>query len=432
MKLWQKNIPANDKITDFTVGKDRDFDLHLAAYDCQASIAHTQMLGKIGILAEQEAQAIVEVLKELKSQAENSKFVIEDSFEDMHSKIEFTLTEKLGDIGKKIHTARSRNDQILVAMHLYLKEEIAVIKKMTYDFFMLLIKLSDQHKDKLLPGYTHFQVAMPSSFGLWFSAYAESLIDDIVLLNAAKKIVDQNPLGSAAGFGSSFPIDRKATTESLNFSDLKYNVIAAQMSRGKAEKTTAFAIASLSANLSKMANDICLYMSQEHNFISFPEDLTTGSSIMPHKKNPDVFELIRGKSNILQGLPNQLILLTTNLPSGYHREMQLAKGLIIEGIEDIKACLDIFNYSLKEIKIREKILEDPKYKYVFSVDTLNEWVKKGMPFRDAYKKMGEAINKGDYQPKKELDHTHLGSLGNLALDEIQTKMEQALKSGSNV
>ena len=432
MKLWQKNTPANDKINDFTVGKDRDFDQHLASYDCQASIAHTQMLGKIGVLTEQEAQAIVEVLEDLKSQAENSKFVIEDSFEDMHSKIEFILTEKLGDLGKKIHTARSRNDQVLVAMHLYLKEEIAVIKTMIYDFFKLLMKLSKQHKDKLLPGYTHFQVAMPSSFGLWFSAYAESLIDDVTLLNAARKIVDQNPLGSAAGFGSSFPIDRKATTESMNFRDLKYNVIAAQMSRGKAEKITAFAIASLSANLSKMANDICLYMSQEHNFISFPEDLTTGSSIMPHKKNPDVFELIRGKSNMLQGLPNQLILLTSNLPSGYHREMQLTKGLIIEGIEDVKACLDIFNFSLKKIQIREKILEDPKYKYVFSVDTLNEWVKEGMPFRDAYKKMGEAINKGDYQPKKELDHTHLGSLGNLALDEIQTKMEQALKSGSNV
>ena len=432
MKLWQKNTPANDKINDFTVGKDRDFDQHLASYDCQASIAHTQMLDKIGVLTEQEAQAIVEVLEDLKSQAENSKFVIEDSFEDMHSKIEFILTEKLGDLGKKIHTARSRNDQVLVAMHLYLKEEIAVIKTMIYEFFKLLMKLSKQHKDKLLPGYTHFQVAMPSSFGLWFSAYAESLIDDVTLLNAARKIVDQNPLGSAAGFGSSFPIDRKATTESLNFRDLKYNVIAAQMSRGKAEKITAFAIASLSANLSKMANDICLYMSQEHNFISFPEDLTTGSSIMPHKKNPDVFELIRGKSNMLQGLPNQLILLTSNLPSGYHREIQLSKGLIIEGIEDIKACLDIFNFSLKKIQIREKILEDPKYKYVFSVDTLNEWVKEGMPFRDAYKKMGEAINKGDYQPKKDLDHTHLGSLGNLALDEIQTKMEQALKSGSNV
>jgi argininosuccinate lyase len=313
-------------------------------------------------------------------------------------------------------------------MQLYLKQEISVIKSMTYDFFKLLIKLTKQHKDKLLPGYTHFQVAMPSSFGLWFSAYAESLIDDVTLLNAAQKIVDQNPLGSAAGFGSSFPIDRKSTTKSLNFGDLKYNVIAAQMSRGKAEKTTAFAMASLSANLSKMANDICLYMGQEHNFVSFPDRLTTGSSIMPHKKNPDVFELIRGKSNILQGLPNQLALLTSNLPSGYHRELQLAKGLIIDGIEDIKACLDIFTFSLKEIQIREDILEDPKYQYIFSVDTLNEWVKEGMPFRDAYKKMGEAINKGDYHPKRTLDHTHLGSLGNLALDEIQTKMEQALNS----
>ena len=428
MKLWQKNTPAHKKIDHFTVGTDRAYDLHLAAYDCQASIAHAQMLYQIGILTEYETQAIVNVLKELKIQAENSKFVIDDNFEDMHSKIEFVLTEKLGDLGKKIHTARSRNDQVLVAMQLYLKQEISVIKSMTYDFFKLLIKLTKQHKDKLLPGYTHFQVAMPSSFGLWFSAYAESLIDDVTLLNAAKKIVDQNPLGSAAGFGSSFPIDRKSTTKSLNFGDLKYNVIAAQMSRGKAEKTTAFAMASLSANLSKMANDICLYMGQEHNFVSFPDRLTTGSSIMPHKKNPDVFELIRGKSNIIQGLPNQLALLTSNLPSGYHRELQLAKGLIIDGIEDIKACLDIFTFSLKEIQIREDILEDPKYQYVFSVDTLNEWVKEGMPFRDAYKKMGEAINKGDYHPKKTLDHTHLGSLGNLALDEIQTKMEQALNS----
>ncbi len=428
MKLWQKNTPANEKILDFTVGKDRDFDLHLAAYDCQASIAHAQMLNQIGILTEQETEAIVTILKELKIKAENSKFVIEDTFEDMHSKIEFVLTEKLGDFGKKIHTARSRNDQVLVALHLYLKEEISAIKTLTYNFFKLLIKLAEQHKDKLLPGYTHFQVAMPSSFGLWFSAYAESLIDDVTLLNAAHKIVDQNPLGSAAGFGSSFPIDRKATTESLNFGDLKYNVIAAQMSRGRAEKTTAFALASLSSNLSKFANDICSYMSQEHNFINFPIELTTGSSIMPHKKNPDVFELIRGKSNMLQGLTNQLILLTSNLPSGYHREMQLAKGLIIEGIEDLKACLDIFTFSLKEIQIREDILEDPKYQYVFSVDTLNEWVKQGMPFRDAYKKMGEAIEKGNYHPKREIDHTHLGSLGNLALDKIQTKMKQALNS----
>lgn len=428
MKLWQKNTPAHEKIDHFTVGKDRAYDLHLAAYDCQASIAHAQMLGQIGILTEQQTKELSGVLKELKTEAENGKFVIEDSFEDMHSKIEFVLTEKLGDLGKKIHTARSRNDQVLVAIHLYLKQEISEIKSMTYDFFKLLMTLAELHKDKLLPGYTHFQVAMPSSFGLWFSAYAESLIDDISILNAAQKIVDQNPLGSAAGFGSSFPIDRKSTTESLDFGDLKYNVIAAQMSRGKAEKTTASAMASIAATLAKMAYDICLYMGQEHNFVSFPEELTTGSSIMPHKKNPDVFELIRGKCNMLQGLPNQLVLLTSNLPSGYHREMQLAKGPIIEGIEDLKACLDMFTFSLKEIQIRKDILEDPKYQYVFSVDTLNEWVKQGMPFRDAYKKMGEAINEGNYQPKKALEHTHLGSLGNLALGAIQTKMEQVLNS----
>lgn len=428
MKLWQKNTPAHEKIDHFTVGKDRAYDLHLAAYDCQASIAHVQMLGQIGILTEQQTKELSGVLKELKTEAENGNFVIEDSFEDMHSKIEFVLTEKLGDLGKKIHTARSRNDQVLVAIHLYLKQEISEIKSMTYDFFKLLMTLAELHKDKLLPGYTHFQVAMPSSFGLWFSAYAESLIDDISILNAAQKIVDQNPLGSAAGFGSSFPIDRKSTTESLDFGDLKYNVIAAQMSRGKAEKTTASAMASIAATLAKMAYDICLYMGQEHNFVSFPEELTTGSSIMPHKKNPDVFELIRGKCNMLQGLPNQLVLLTSNLPSGYHREMQLAKGPIIEGIEDLKACLDMFTFSLKEIQIRKDILEDPKYQYVFSVDTLNEWVKQGMPFRDAYKKMGEAINEGNYQPKKALEHTHLGSLGNLALGAIQTKMEQVLNS----
>ena len=290
------------------------------------------------------------------------------------------LTEKLGVLGKKIHTARSRNDQILAALHLYLKAEIKTLKGLTHEFFKLLMDLAEQHKDKLLPGYTHFQVAMPSSFGLWFSAYAESLIDDVTLLNAAHKIVDQNPLGSAAGYGSSFPIDRKATTYQLEFTDLKYNVIAAQMSRGKAEKTSATAMAGIASTLSKLAMDICLYMGQEHNFITFPEALTTGSSIMPHKKNPDVFELIRGKCNLIEGLPNQLGLLITNLPSGYHREMQLAKGPMIEAIENLKACLDLFTFSLKEIKVKEDILEDPKYQYVFSVDTLNEWVKEGMPF----------------------------------------------------
>ncbi|MDA0201303.1 MAG: argininosuccinate lyase [Bacteroidetes bacterium] len=427
MKLWQKNQAPHEKIDQFTVGKDRAYDLYLAAYDCQASIAHAQMLAKIGIITQQEAHLLVSVLDDLKTDAENGNFVIETEFEDMHSKIEYVLTQKLGDLGKKIHTARSRNDQVLVALHLYLKSEIETIKELTHSFFKLLMDLADQHKDHYLPGYTHFQVAMPSSFGLWFSAYAESLIDDVTLLNAAHKIVDQNPLGSAAGFGSSFPIDRRVTTKSLGFADLKYNVIAAQMSRGKAEKTTASAMAALAATLSKMAMDICLYMGQEHNFISFPEELTTGSSIMPHKKNPDVFELIRGKCNLLQGLPNQLSLLMANLPSGYHREMQLAKGPIIEAINELKACLDLFTFSLKEIQVRENILDDPKYQYVFSVDTLNEWVKEGMPFRDAYKKMGEAIGKGDYQASKKLYHTHLGSLGNLALESIQSKMEKAVK-----
>ena len=428
MKLWQKNTPTDEKIVHFTVGKDRVYDLHLAAYDCQASIAHVQMLGQIEILTEKETQALVGVLNEIKTEAENGKFLIEDSFEDMHSKIEFILTQKLGDLGKKVHTARSRNDQVLVSIHLYFKKEISEIKSLINDFFKLLISLAKKNKDKLLPGYTHFQVAMPSSFGLWFSGYAESLIDDVTLFNAVQKIVDQNPLGSAAGFGSSFPINRETTTKALDFGDLKYNVIAAQMSRGKAEKLISNAIASLSATLAKMAYDICLYMGQDHNFISFPQKLTTGSSIMPHKKNPDVFELIRGKGNMLQGLPNQLALLTSNLPSGYNREMQLAKGPIIDAIEEIKTCLDMFTSSLKEIQIREDILEDPKYQYIFSVDTLNELVKEGMPFRDAYKKMGEDIEKGNYKPKKALNHTHLGSIGNLALDSIQTKMEQALSS----
>lgn len=426
MKIWQKNQALNKKIDHFTVGKDKEYDLYLAAYDCQASVAHAQMLAKTGVMTEDEADQLIGVLNDLKSKAEKGNFVIESEFEDIHSKIEYELIQKLGDLGKKIHTARSRNDQVLVALHMYLKEEIKTIKGLTLNFFNLLMNLADQHKDHFLPGYTHFQVAMPSSFGLWFSAYAESLIDDVTLLNAAHQIVDQNPLGSAAGFGSSFPIDRRATTESLNFSDLKYNVIAAQMSRGKAEKTTATAIAALAATLSKMSMDICLYMGQEHNFISFPEELTTGSSIMPHKKNPDVFELIRGKCNLLQGLPNQLALLMTNLPSGYHREMQLAKGHIIEAINELKSCLDLFVFTLQKISVKENILDDPKYQYVFSVDTLNEWVKQGMPFRDAYKKMGDDIAKQKYIPKKTLDHTHLGSLGNLALQEIDLKMKKAM------
>lgn len=424
MKLWQKKILSNEKIDHFTVGKDRVYDLVLAAYDCQASAAHAKMLGAIGMLTEGEVGQLVDALSALEKDARAGTFTIEDEFEDMHSKIEFVLTERLGDLGKKIHTARSRNDQVLVAMQLYIKEALQAVKGLTQDFFELLMDLAAKHKGDLMPGYTHMQVAMPSSFGLWFSAYAESLIDDVMMLNTAQAIADQNPLGSAAGYGSSFPIDRAMTTELMGFADLKYNVLAAQMGRGKLEKLTATALASLAASLSKMSMDICLYMGQEFNFVSFPEELTTGSSIMPHKKNPDVFELIRGKCNLLQGLPQQLALLTSNLPAGYHREMQLSKGPLIEAFQEITACLEMMIFSLQKIQVRAKITDDAKYDYLFSVDTLNEWVKGGMPFRDAYRKMGEDIQQGRYEAQRDLDHSHMGSLGRLMLDEIREKMKK--------
>ena len=344
----------------------------------------------------------------------------------MHSKIEYLLTEKLGEPGKKIHTARSRNDQILVALQLYLKTEINTLLEQTKELFDQLLALAEQHKNVLLPGYTHLQIAMPSSFGLWFSAYAESLVDDVYLLQAARRVADQNPLGSAAGYGSSFPIDRGMTTEELGFSTMKFNVVAAQMGRGKVERTAAAAMASLAATLGKLAMDVCLYMSQNFGFISFPEHLTTGSSIMPHKKNPDIFELIRGKCNLLQGLPNQLHLLTTNLPSGYHRDMQLTKELLLPAVEQMKACLEMTLSSFREIEVKTDILADPNYDYLFSVDTLDEMVRKGVPFRDAYRKMAAAIEQGTYRPVKDAEHTHEGSLGNLCLDDIRRKMEQAL------
>ena len=354
--------------------------------------------------------------------------VDEDDFEDMHSKIEFLLTEKLGDTGKKIHTARSRNDQVLVAMQLYLKNELNEIKNEVKSLFDLLLNLAEKHKSVLLPGYTHLQIAMPSSFGLWFSAYAESLVDDLHFVQAAYRIADQNPLGSAAGYGSSFPIDRSFTTKELEFATQKYNVVAAQMGRGKVEKATAFGISSVAATLSKLAMDICLYMSQNFDFISFPNELTTGSSIMPHKKNPDVFELIRAKCNKIQAVPNQLTLITNNLPSGYHRDLQLVKEVIVPAIQDIKACLEMTIFSLKEIQVNPNILDDPKYDYLFSVDTLNELVKSGMPFRDAYKTMGQAIENGNFKPKRDIQHTHEGSLGNLCLEEIKEKMEKVRSS----
>ena len=422
MKLWDKGFSTDKKIDHFTVGNDRELDMQLAKYDVAASKAHAKMLGKIGLLTAQETDELLEELDIIASRIEKGTFSIETSFEDMHSKIEYMLTLSLGDTGKKIHTARSRNDQVLVAMHLYLKDELTEIKSLTKSLFELLLKKAKEHKDVLLPGYTHLQIAMPSSFGLWFSAYAESLIDDLYFIEAAYKVADQNPLGSAAGYGSSFPIDRSFTTKEMGFETLKYNVVAAQMGRGKVEKATAFGMASIAATLSKMAMDICLYMSQNFNFISFPDELTTGSSIMPHKKNPDVFELVRGKCNKLQSIPNQLTLVINNLPSGYHRDLQLVKEIIVPAIQDMKACLEILTFSLEEIQVNKEILEDEKYDYLFSVDTLNELVQNGMPFRDAYKKMGQEIQKGTFKPKRDIKHSHEGSLGNLCLDEIRAKM----------
>ncbi|WP_375325557.1 argininosuccinate lyase [Flagellimonas sp. GZD32] len=423
MKLWDKGFSTDKKIDHFTVGNDRELDLVLAKYDVIASKAHAKMLGKVGLLSEDETKDLIKGLDEIAKDIEKGKFTIDNDFEDMHSKIEFMLTEKLGDTGKKIHSARSRNDQVLVAMQLYLKDELIEIKSQVKELFDLLMKLAEKHKSVLLPGYTHLQIAMPSSFGLWFSAYAESLIDDLYFVQAAHKVADQNPLGSAAGYGSSFPIDRSFTTQEMGFDTLKYNVVAAQMGRGKAEKATAFGISSVAATLSKMAMDICLYMSQNFDFISFPNELTTGSSIMPHKKNPDVFELIRAKCNKIQAVPNQLILITNNLPSGYHRDLQLVKEVIVPALQDMQACLEMMTFSLKEIRVNKTILEDPKYDYLFSVDTLNELVKSGMPFRDAYKTMGKAIENGNFKPKRDIEHSHEGSLGNLCLEQIKEKMD---------
>jgi argininosuccinate lyase len=423
MKLWDKGFSTDKKIDHFTVGNDRELDLVLAKYDVIASTAHAKMLGKVGLITEEETKDLVKALGNIAKDIEKGKFTIENDFEDMHSKIEFLLTEKLGDTGKKIHSARSRNDQVLVAMQLYLKDELNDIKAQVKTLFDLLLNLAEKHKNVLLPGYTHLQIAMPSSFGLWFSAYAESLIDDLYFVQAAHKVADQNPLGSAAGYGSSFPIDRSFTTEEMGFDTLKYNVVAAQMGRGKVEKATAFGISSVAATLSKMAMDICLYMSQNFDFISFPNELTTGSSIMPHKKNPDVFELIRAKCNKIQSVPNQLILIMNNLPSGYHRDLQLVKEVIVPALQDMQACLEMMTFSLKEIKVNTNILDDPKYDYLFSVDTLNELVKSGMPFRDAYKTMGKAIENGNFKPKRDIEHSHEGSLGNLCLNEIKKKMD---------
>jgi argininosuccinate lyase len=424
MKLWQKGAVAHEKVDKFTVGKDREYDIVLAQYDCQASIAHAKMLAKIGLISIPESEQLCKVLEELKIAAETGNFTIEDEFEDMHSKIEHVLTKKLGDLGKKIHTARSRNDQVLVAMHLYLKKELGEIKTQVIALFDLLLELAEKYQNNLLPGYTHLQVAMPSSVGMWLSAYAENLIDDLYFWEAAYKIADQNPLGSAAGYGSAFPIDRELTTELLGFDQLKINSLAAQMSRGKLEKSTSIAFSSIGNSLAKLSMDICLYMGQDFNFISFPKNLTTGSSIMPHKKNPDLFELVRGKCNNLQALPNQLALLTSNLPSGYHRDLQLAKGPVIGAVQELKACMDILLFSLPQLEVTQNITDQKKYDYLFSVDTLNTEVIAGKPFRDAYRELGHTIEKGDFLPNRTINHSHLGSIGNLGLEKIRQKMER--------
>ena len=382
------------------------------------------MLAKIGLISIPESEQLCKVLEELKIAAETGNFTIEDEFEDMHSKIEHVLTKKLGDLGKKIHTARSRNDQVLVAMHLYLKKELGEIKTQVIALFDLLLELAEKYQNNLLPGYTHLQVAMPSSVGMWLSAYAENLIDDLYFWEAAYKIADQNPLGSAAGYGSAFPIDRELTTELLGFDQLKINSLAAQMSRGKLEKSTSIAFSSIGNSLAKLSMDICLYMGQDFNFISFPKNLTTGSSIMPHKKNPDLFELVRGKCNNLQALPNQLALLTSNLPSGYHRDLQLAKGPVIGAVQELKACMDILLFSLPQLEVTQNITDQKKYDYLFSVDTLNTEVIAGKPFRDAYRELGHTIEKGDFLPNRTINHSHLGSIGNLGLEKIRQKMER--------
>ena len=425
MKLWDKGKTTDAKVDQFTVGNDRELDLVLAKYDVQASKAHARMLGNIGVISAPEVEDLVRVLNAIEQDIAEGKFAIEADFEDMHSKIEFMLTEQLCDTGKKIHTARSRNDQVLVALQLYIKEELKEIKNSTKSLFELLISLADKNDQVLMPGYTHMQVAMPSSFGLWFSAYAETLIDDVYFINAAEKVADQNPLGSAAGYGSSFPIDREFTRKELNFDTQKFNVIAAQMGRGKAEKLSVLALSSLASTLSRLAMDVCLYMGQNYNFISFPEEITTGSSIMPHKKNPDVFELIRAKCNKIQGLPNEISLIVNNLPSGYHRDLQITKEIIIGAFQELKACLEMATSALSQIQVNKNILEDPRYDYMFSVERLNELVSEGMAFRDAYKKVGQEIEEGSYKPNRKIKHQHIGSIGNLCLGEIKSKMEEA-------
>lgn len=427
MKLWNKGFEPDKLIEDFTVGADRELDLRLARYDVQGSMAHIRMLESIGLLESSELPVLLEALERIAQSIERGEFVIEEGVEDVHSQVELMLTRELGDMGKKIHSGRSRNDQVLVDLKLFMRDEMKSVAKAVKRVFDRLQSLSNEHKDTLMPGYTHLQVAMPSSFGLWFGAYAESLVDDLEMVAAAYNIANQNPLGSAAGYGSSFPLNRTMTTQLLEFADLHYNVVAAQMSRGKTERAAAYAIASVASTLGKFAMDVCLFMCQNYGFVSFPDNLTTGSSIMPHKKNPDVFEIMRGKCNRLQAVPNEISLLTANLPLGYHRDLQLLKDIIFPATTTLCQCLDMCDFMLEHIIVKQNILDDERYNYLFTVEDVNRLTLSGVPFREAYKEVGMAVQRGEYTPTRSVEHTHEGSIGNLCNDKIAEKMNKVLE-----
>ncbi len=426
MKLWQKDTTTSAAVEKFTVGNDRELDIHLAPFDVLGSLAHITMLESVGLLTKDELEDLKAALKDIYKQIAAGNFKLDDGVEDIHSQVELMLTAKLGDVGKKIHSARSRNDQVLVDIKLYLRSEIEQTVNSTKTLFDLLMQQSEKYKTCLLPGYTHLQLAMPSSFGLWFGAYAESLVDDLVTVQAAYEVVNKNPLGSAAGYGSSFPVNRKMTTVLLGFDDLNYNVVYAQMGRGKAERIVASALANIAATLSKLSMDACLFLNQNFAFISFPPELTTGSSIMPHKKNPDVFELVRSHCNRIQALPNEIMLMTTNLPSGYHRDLQLIKEHIIPAFQHLKNCIEMTGLMLSNIEIKKDILNNEKYKYLFSVEEVNKLVLQGIPFRDAYKKVGASIEDNSFTYSTQIEHTHEGSIGNLQHEAIANNMQKII------
>ena len=425
-KLWTKNVSMTQEIEKFTIGKDREMDLYLAKYDVLGSMAHITMLESIGLLKADELKALLAELKSIYAQAEKGEFVIEDGVEDVHSQIEMILTRKLGDIGKKIHSGRSRNDQVLVDLKLFIRDQIKDIAALVKNLFDELITQSNKYKDVLMPGYTHLQVAMPSSFGLWFGAYAEGLVDDMQYLLAAWKITNRNPLGSAAGYGSSFPLNRQMTTDLLGFDSMDYNVVYAQMGRGKTERNVAFSMASIAGTLAKLAYDACMFNSQNFNFVKLPADCTTGSSIMPHKKNPDVFELTRAKCNKLQALPVTVTMIMNNLPVGYFRDLQIIKEAFLPAFDELKDCLQMAAYIINKMKVNEHILDNSIYDPMFSVEEVNRLAKEGMPFRDAYKKVGLDIEAGNFTPNKDIHHTHEGSIGNLCNDKIQALMDDVI------